>query len=264
MNSARLLASGAPSSRPGSLAAYVFSALHTPGVRTDAAVARSRQRLECGDLSPLSSASASQLAADSPVARATAPTGWRTPNATATAKRALSLPACRVRHAPPRYSPSRRRTGSTHAGAPVGRWNLWHQRFGEIQCSGRHPACRRARHPARRKWRVVREGLTVQRLRPGGKVPASMAAAMARIQPLALACFVAVGWWGSAAGALAADPLADPQDALSGRRLWGDFVETNFPFFSCVLDARKAGDGLPADNLTPRGIVLDLDLKRVV
>ena len=35
---------------------------------------------------------------------------------------------------------------------------------------------------------------------------------------------------------------------------WADFVETNFPFFSSVLDARKLGDGLPADNLTPRGI----------
>ncbi len=78
---------------------YPFSASHRPGVGTDAAVSQSRQRLECGDLSPLSSASASQLAADSPVRRAKAPTSWRTPNAAATAKPVLSLHTCRVRKA---------------------------------------------------------------------------------------------------------------------------------------------------------------------
>ncbi len=36
------------------------------------------------------------------------------------------------------------------------------------------------------------------------------------------------------------------------------WVETNFPFFSSVLDARKAGPSFPSDNLTPRGIVLNL------
>ena len=36
------------------------------------------------------------------------------------------------------------------------------------------------------------------------------------------------------------------------------WVETNFPFFSSVLDARKSGAAFPADNLTPRGIVLNL------
>jgi len=51
------------------------------------------------------------------------------------------------------------------------------------------------------------------------------------------------------------------------------WVETNFPFFASVLDARKAGATFPAGNLTPRGIVLnlgqdcwacfDLDLLRV-
>ena len=39
---------------------------------------------------------------------------------------------------------------------------------------------------------------------------------------------------------------------------WNDFVETNFPFFSSVLDARKAGDEFPGDNLTPRGLILNL------
>src|SRR5256885_12441408 len=71
---------------------------------THAVVSQSRQRLECGDLSPLSSASASQLAADPPVPRAKAPTSWRTPNAAASAKPALSVLRCRVRNALNTYS----------------------------------------------------------------------------------------------------------------------------------------------------------------
>ncbi len=43
--------------------------------------------------------------------------------------------------------------------------------------------------------------------------------------------------------------------ALSPLAAW---VEPDFPFFSSVLDARKAGAGMPADNLSPRGIVLNL------
>ncbi len=39
---------------------------------------------------------------------------------------------------------------------------------------------------------------------------------------------------------------------------WGDFVEKDFPFFSSVLDARELGEGFPKDNLTPRGIILNL------
>ncbi len=54
---------------------------------------------------------------------------------------------------------------------------------------------------------------------------------------------------------------------------WGAFVETNFPFFSSVLDARRLGGPNATNNLTPRGIILslghecwacfDLDLLRV-
>src|SRR5205809_7196438 len=40
--------------------------------------------------------------------------------------------------------------------------------------------------------------------------------------------------------------------------IWSDFVETNFPFFSSVLDARKLGVGFPTNNLTPRGLILNL------
>lgn len=46
-----------------------------------------------------------------------------------------------------------------------------------------------------------------------------------------------------------------PVNALTVNTNW---VEADFPFFSSVLDARKLGGGLPADNLTPRGIVLNL------
>ena len=46
-----------------------------------------------------------------------------------------------------------------------------------------------------------------------------------------------------------------PVNALTLKTSW---VEPEFPFFSSILDARKAGGGLPADNLAPRGIVLNL------
>ena len=39
---------------------------------------------------------------------------------------------------------------------------------------------------------------------------------------------------------------------------WADWVEPDFPFFSSVLDARRAGAAFPAENLTPRALVLNL------
>jgi len=52
-----------------------------------------------------------------------------------------------------------------------------------------------------------------------------------------------------------------------------EWVEPDFPFFSSVVDARRAGPAFPSDNLTPRGLVLrvsrdvwavfDVDLLRV-
>lgn len=57
-----------------------------------------------------------------------------------------------------------------------------------------------------------------------------------------------------ATGLLAADKPATP----AAPSPWGDFVEKDFPFFSSVLDAREVGEGFPKDNLTPRGIVLNL------
>src|SRR5262245_6888775 len=39
---------------------------------------------------------------------------------------------------------------------------------------------------------------------------------------------------------------------------WADWIEPDFPFFSSVVDARQAGPGLPANNVTPRGLVVNL------
>src|SRR5258707_783391 len=39
---------------------------------------------------------------------------------------------------------------------------------------------------------------------------------------------------------------------------WAGFAEPDFPFFSSVLDARELGKEWPADNLTPRGLILNL------
>ena len=50
-------------------------------------------------------------------------------------------------------------------------------------------------------------------------------------------------------------PAAQPK---APRALWADFVETNFSFISGVLDARKLGQDGTANNLTPRGLVLNL------
>lgn len=41
-------------------------------------------------------------------------------------------------------------------------------------------------------------------------------------------------------------------------RQWADWVEGDFPFFSSVLDCRDIGEGFPRDNLTPRGLILNL------
>jgi cytochrome c2 len=39
---------------------------------------------------------------------------------------------------------------------------------------------------------------------------------------------------------------------------WGDFVEKDFPFFSSVLDCREVGGDAAKDNLTPRGLILNI------
>lgn len=50
-----------------------------------------------------------------------------------------------------------------------------------------------------------------------------------------------------------------PQQPVAGKPSpWADWVEPEFPFFSSVLDARALGAGWPADNLTPRALILNL------
>jgi glucose/arabinose dehydrogenase/cytochrome c2 len=39
---------------------------------------------------------------------------------------------------------------------------------------------------------------------------------------------------------------------------WAEWIEPDFPFFSSVLDAGRAGPEFPARNLTPRGLILNL------
>jgi cytochrome c2 len=52
-------------------------------------------------------------------------------------------------------------------------------------------------------------------------------------------------------------PAASPERGQSPAR-WATWIEPDFPFFSSVLDARRAGPGFPANNLTPRGLILNL------
>jgi glucose/arabinose dehydrogenase/cytochrome c2 len=54
----------------------------------------------------------------------------------------------------------------------------------------------------------------------------------------------------------AAPPQQKPSALPSAN--WADWVEPDFPFFSSVLDVRSAGQGFPTDNLTPRGLILNL------
>jgi cytochrome c2 len=46
--------------------------------------------------------------------------------------------------------------------------------------------------------------------------------------------------------------------AYAGKYNWSDWVEKDFPFFSSALDERDVGEGFPKDNLTPRGLILNL------
>lgn len=65
-----------------------------------------------------------------------------------------------------------------------------------------------------------------------------------------------------AAGAVGAaekkNKPAAPAAVASAPSPWADWVEPEFPLFSSILDARQAGAGFPTNNLTPRGIVLNL------
>ncbi len=76
------------------------------------------------------------------------------------------------------------------------------------------------------------------------------------VSRLAVALALALCW----AGRPATSPATAAELAAPGiePRRWADFVEPGFPFFGSVVDGRSLGNGLPADNLTPRGLVLNL------
>lgn len=72
---------------------------------------------------------------------------------------------------------------------------------------------------------------------------------------------VVIGWaHGSASAAEASAAKAKTKQAVPAavNTPWADFVEPDFPFFSSVLDARNIGEGWPTNNLTPRGLILNL------
>lgn len=84
---------------------------------------------------------------------------------------------------------------------------------------------------------------------------------MNRLRPLLLAlCFIVPC---AAADKKPAKPKSKPAldpiatEAAKGHQ-WAEWVEPDFPFFSSVLDARDVGEGFPKDNLTPRGLILNL------
>lgn len=51
---------------------------------------------------------------------------------------------------------------------------------------------------------------------------------------------------------------ASPFPELKEERPWAEWIERDFPFFSSIVDAREAGPASPRNNLTPRGLVLNL------
>jgi glucose/arabinose dehydrogenase/cytochrome c551/c552 len=67
---------------------------------------------------------------------------------------------------------------------------------------------------------------------------------------------IAAGVLALAGGALPAAQI--PRGTPPPPSPWASFVEPDFPFFSSVLDARALGEGRPSDNLTPRGLIINI------
>ncbi len=91
---------------------------------------------------------------------------------------------------------------------------------------------------------------------------------MARVILTLVTLLSGCGLWASGSGMMA--PQAQ---SLKSEALTPPWIEPDFPFFSSVVDARRAGAGFPTNNLTPRALVLrvgldhwvafDIDLLRV-
>ena len=71
-----------------------------------------------------------------------------------------------------------------------------------------------------------------------------------------LLCFAAVAFTSSLLSRAAQAPQVPP--AANTNSPWASWIEPDFPFFSSVLDAGRAGAGMPSRNLSPRAIVLNL------
>lgn len=71
------------------------------------------------------------------------------------------------------------------------------------------------------------------------------------------AAALAIGAVACASYAVSRPMLAARQTAIPLQN-WGAWVEPGHPFFSSIIDARNVGAGFPTNNLTPRGLVLNL------
>lgn len=71
------------------------------------------------------------------------------------------------------------------------------------------------------------------------------------------AAALAIGAVACASYAVSRPMLAARQAAIPLQN-WGAWVEPGHPFFSSIIDARNVGAGFPTNNLTPRGLVLNL------
>jgi cytochrome c2 len=76
------------------------------------------------------------------------------------------------------------------------------------------------------------------------------------LRSLAIVALMIALTFGSSAPIAAPQPSPAAPSRAAAR--WADWIEPEFPFFSSVLDARRAGPGFPANNLTPRGLVVNL------
>jgi len=77
-----------------------------------------------------------------------------------------------------------------------------------------------------------------------------------RSRPTYLLCLAAVAFTSSLISRASQAPQAPT--ATSANSPWASWIEPDFPFFSSVLDAGRAGAGMPSRNLSPRAIVLNL------
>ena len=71
--------------------------------------------------------------------------------------------------------------------------------------------------------------------------------------------FISVGSVAVAVGLVTPSlPVASGRGQGAKPSKWAAWIEPEFPFFSSVIDAGRAGPGFPTRNLTPRGLVLNL------